>query len=530
MGTLYVSPSEIDTYDLCKRKWAFIYVEGKRPPPNDSAALGSRVHKVLELWLKDGAPANTWEEEGDIAAAGLHLLPPPRYPGLSIEHQFHFTSRRAWYTGVKDFRYRDANGLIHVGDHKTTKSMQWVKTLEEILYHPQALIYAVDEFRQNPNDSHVSLDWIYYLTKGSRRAVPRTQIVDRQTVAELFFSIVDPVAGEITNLHNTVPEGTSALEFEPNFRACEAYGGCPFLGTCNPTPTDRMNAAMTQANLSLTDKLKGLAQQRAAQPSPMHPPEHQAAPPGPPAPQGYVPPPVPPPQPWTPPAPTPPGHMHAPAGQLPFPSPAPAPGYAPTPLETQMAQRFDLPTPQAPAAMPPAPYPPQAVQAPGYPAPPAPAPSAAPAFTPEAPKAPKGSKKVKASSAEVIDDTPATPTQITNVTNITNPLAPAPSEAPAGFVLYIGCAPMGVEVTNALDYVNAAHDQLKETMKVSHYKMIPYGEAQAAISNFLDHVFAQCAQTNSVPTGDVVLGDTQIEQDTAAIWISKAAKVVRGFR
>ena len=48
MGQLYVSASEIEVFDLCPRKWAFSYIENKRPPSNDSAALGTRVHAILE--------------------------------------------------------------------------------------------------------------------------------------------------------------------------------------------------------------------------------------------------------------------------------------------------------------------------------------------------------------------------------------------------------------------------------------------------------------------------------------------------
>jgi len=101
VGALFVSASEIELYDLCPRKWAFAYIEGKRPPPNESAALGSRVHAILERWLKEGAAPDLLTAEGEIAASGLHLLPPPRTPTLVTEEQFSFTSRRAWYTGFK---------------------------------------------------------------------------------------------------------------------------------------------------------------------------------------------------------------------------------------------------------------------------------------------------------------------------------------------------------------------------------------------------------------------------------------------
>jgi hypothetical protein len=476
VGELYVSASEIEVYDLCHRKWAFGYIEKKRAPPNEAAALGTRVHKILERWLTAGEAPNTWTDEGSIAASGLHLLPPPRTPTLVTEEQFRFTSSRAWYMGFKDFRYRDSNGLIHVGDHKTTKAAMWMKSVEDILAHPQALIYAVDEFFKNPQDDRLALDWIYYKTTGSRKAEPRFQIVTKDVVAEMFFEHVDPVAGEITKLHNEVPPGTSALDFPPDFRACDAYGGCPFLSICNPTPTQRVQATMTQAGLSLADKLKAMKNGRA--PSPIHPPEAYQQPaqaqPAAPMPAGYQPP-------------------QAPAAA------APAP-----PVQ------FSLPVPQGALVAPMDPLAqaaPPAVQQPSVNLAPPPAVEVPPAEL----KKQRGRPKK-------------------NVTEIASVVAEVSYATSEGFVLYVNCAPIGIEVTDALEYVNAAHEQLLENYAVqvptiSHYREILYGKGPAELCKTLEGILA------SLPAaGDVVLGSTQIEEDTASVWLSLAAKVVRAFR
>lgn len=54
-----VSNSEIQTFQRCRRKWWLTYVEGWRPKPGPGTyigplALGSRVHKALELYYKEG--------------------------------------------------------------------------------------------------------------------------------------------------------------------------------------------------------------------------------------------------------------------------------------------------------------------------------------------------------------------------------------------------------------------------------------------------------------------------------------------
>jgi hypothetical protein len=379
---------------------------------------------------------------------------------------------------------------LHVGDHKTTKAFTWAKTTEEILCHSQALIYAVDEFHKNPNDDRLSLDWIYYKTTGSRKAEPRFQIVSRDTVAEMFFEHVDPVAGEITRLHHEVPSGTSALEFAPDFRACEAFGGCPFLSICNPTPTQRVQATMTQAGMSLTDKLKAMKNGRA--PSPIHPPEHAAIPeamrglpvyPGVPAVAAPA----------------------VPAFSLPTPDAQPAPVYAPPPAVAtapQIPSTFVVPAPQAPPA--PVYTPPAAPQAV------APPPVVAAAPAPQVPaEAPKKKRGRPPNAVAASDEAPA---------------------ASDGFVLYIGCAPVGTKVTNALIYVNAAHDEVRKAHGIMHHREMEYGKGPGELCKALESLLALCEGTENVPSGDVFLGNTQVEEDTAPVWIAKAAKVVRAFR
>jgi len=492
VGELYVSASEIETWDLCPRKWAFVYIEKKRLPPNESAALGTRVHAILEKWLRDGIAPDLLTDEGAIAASGLHLLPPPRTPGLVTEEEFHFTSRRAWYKGYKDFRYRDANGLLHVGDHKTTKAFTWAKSLEEILCHSQSLIYAVDEFHKNPDDQRIALDWVYYKTTGSRKAEPRFQIVAKEVVAEMFFEHVDPVAGHITMLHNSTPQGTSALEFAPDFRACDAFGGCPYLSICNPTPTQKVQAHMTQAATSLGDKLKALKAGRAQ--SPIHPPEHFAPP-------GTVQPPQQPSQGvgFQPPPQMPPGPQMQPAwpGQ-PAPVAPPPQGFAlPTPDGAPQGQAPLFPMPAIDA---------QAAQPPPVPYQPPPVTQAAPPPEPVAPaEAPKKRGRPKGATSAV-------------------------AEQKSGIVLYVGCAPIGSQVTYALEYINQAHDNLRGMMPISHYRELEFGKGPGELCKALENLLGVCEVEGLFPQGDVVLGSTQIEEDTASVWFSKAAKIVRAFR
>ncbi len=531
VGSLYVSASEIESFDLCQRKWAFTYIEGKRLPPNESAALGTRVHTILEKWLRDGTAPDLLTDEGAIAASGLHLLPPPRLPGLVTEERFHFTSQRAWYTGFKDFRYRDANGLLHVGDHKTTKAFNWAKSLEEILCHAQSLIYAVDEFHKNPNDDRIALDWIYYKTKGSRKAEPRFQIVTKETVAEMFFEHVDPVAGQITLLHNSTPPGASALDFAPDFRSCDAFGGCAFLSICNPTPTQRVQANMTQTALTLGEKLKAMKDKRA--PSPIHPPEHtQVAPPQAAPMMGDLP--------GTSPYPgfaMPPNHGAPPAPSpqfaLPFPTPDPTTG--PNNPHAPQPQAY-VPPPQAAPMTFPSPAPVDQTQTmaahfapggPGYVPPPVVQAVPIEAAIAQSQAAPVAPGTV---AGFTVTPTETAPKKRGRPKVATSAVAEQKVSEKNGFTLYVGCAPIGCQVTNALEYVTAAHERFQAASGISHYREIDFGKGPGELCKSLELLLAECEVADAAPSGDVVLGSTQIEEDTAAVWFARAAKVVRAFR
>ena len=69
------SPTQIDTYTLCQRKWAWTALAGLRGIQNESAALGSAVHKVIEVFFRSGMPIDMTTDVGEIAMSGYHLWP-----------------------------------------------------------------------------------------------------------------------------------------------------------------------------------------------------------------------------------------------------------------------------------------------------------------------------------------------------------------------------------------------------------------------------------------------------------------------
>lgn len=484
---LYVSPSEMETWFLCKRKWAGIYIHGWRGPEKPAAAKGVRTHRHLEKYLRDGTPPDMSTEEGEIAAESLHILPAPGTVG--VEQAFAFAAPGAWFTGVKDFVARyDTHALI--GDHKTTGDKRWIKTEEELLSQPQAPIYAVDEFRRNARIDVVEAQWNYHLTKRPFKVIPVHFLIRRKHATELFFDWLLPEANIIEELHGRDDDDTPhMLEMPGTFTACNAFGGCHLKHICNPTPAEQLGAIMSQGLLA---KIRSGAIVGATAPvyappaSQAQPPSPSQAPGAPPAAwdqafqQQSAPPPTPPQ--WTPPA-----AATAPPGATPWQAPAPVQVQSEAPQQYQQSA--------------PPPWTPPVVAAP-----------AATPWTPPPRVEEATRKRGKRKTAEKIDggDT----TEVVEA-----------GEESEGFTLYINCRPVNGEVTSAFDYCEAAHTLLKEEQSILHYGLIEYGKGKPALQIALSKVL----QNNDPLSGDVILLDTEIEKDCLPVFKALASKVVVGL-
>src|SRR6266567_6958505 len=86
------SKSEIETFEACKRKWAFNYVLRIRTPQSDSAKLGDDVDGgQLQPYYRDGREFDYTKPSGYIAASGLVHLP-PRDPSFETQRYFSIPS------------------------------------------------------------------------------------------------------------------------------------------------------------------------------------------------------------------------------------------------------------------------------------------------------------------------------------------------------------------------------------------------------------------------------------------------------
>lgn len=249
-----ISATTVKTFQACKRKWAWVALEGLGGPPTPAMQLGTRVHRQLELYLRDGTPFDMRTREGEIAFSGLHLLPAPRT--MIVEKPFSVRIDGIPFSGTPDFT---SPGFV--GDHKTTSNFDFALTPDALALDTQANLYAFVT-------GATSLQWIYYRTTKPHKALEvRTWIRPN----------VDPIVAAASEMLSL--RGRRALDVAPSFERCDDYGGCSFLTLCNPTPQERIDALMTTTD-ALSTHHALLASMNGGAVNPPPPVVHPGLPPG----------------------------------------------------------------------------------------------------------------------------------------------------------------------------------------------------------------------------------------------------------
>jgi CRISPR/Cas system-associated exonuclease Cas4 (RecB family) len=350
---IYISPSQIETFRVCPRKWAFAKIDRIPQPQSPAAAFGEACHKYREDWLNFGTPPPSDDKAGKTALAGLEHLPPPGIADVEVKLDMQHTldnGKLLAVTGRVDFFVENQTeeklfgelGIPLVGDHKTSSDEKWVKTPEKLKGgDAQAAIYGAWALAKT-NAQAVDLHWSYMIKAASPRQL---QIKTRMTIAEIaeqYGKVVEDAKKMIVFREGNIP----AKEVEPNARGCDAFGGCPYREICPITNEQKIGGYMAQG--SLNDMLKNL-----------RPTETQAAP----APTSAIASAV-----LNPPANTPALFAEKPAAPAPA-APAPAAGPSIATLLGKVAATSDVAAAPAPAPAAAAPAPAAAAPAPAAAAP-----------------------------------------------------------------------------------------------------------------------------------------------------------------
>lgn len=266
------SASQVSTFELCPRKWAFLKIEKLEDPPSRFAKFGTKTHAHLEDWfLHRRLPPQT--KEGRAARAILRHLPPPQTPGIDVEHEIGIVVGGVRFKGFIDVRILNRDPRPLVSDHKTTGDLKWAKSPDDLPNDVQATLYALDTMNAAGCDA-VDLQWTY-ATRDRARSLPVLRTVTRAEI-EPRIAKTAQAAGAMKQLFETQ---TPALSIEPNAAGCEAFGGCPFRNRCNLSPQERMRSIMSQEEHSnFLNRLREQKSNGASAPPAVNPPEAEAAP------------------------------------------------------------------------------------------------------------------------------------------------------------------------------------------------------------------------------------------------------------
>lgn len=240
-----LSASQVSKFLSCPRAYAFEYVEGKRPPSSPKQQFGKDVHSQLENWLRHATPPDD-SAAGRVAEQGIrsNWLPVPG-EHLMVEKEFLIP----WFDDVQMYGFVDCcepGSTPLIIDHKSTSSLKWAKTVEELKTDPQALIYslwAALEFRA----PEVRARWIYYSASnpktGPRR--PTGALPVETTFVTGSSEYIEKVERLIETTEKMVlirKDGIPGMNCSPNPKSCNDYGGCFHREYCGLSADDSIDA------------------------------------------------------------------------------------------------------------------------------------------------------------------------------------------------------------------------------------------------------------------------------------------------
>lgn len=246
-----ISATQVQSFQLCPRRWWFTRVGGLEDPGGDAADKGKASHDRIERYLKTGV--NT------LVGFELHMMrfmPPVMHPGVGAEMPVALKIAGVPLVGKIDAfnatdEWVDNEGINHpmpddqveVVDWKTTSSLKWAKTAEQLKKTVQMVVYGLIAFDL--------LSWLKTVrlshgigVRGSSTALKVSSVATKKELDDFAATNIIPSvismkqrAGEKT--FNTV---------EPNYESCYAFHKpCPFLSHCKPSALSAFKAMMEKS-------------------------------------------------------------------------------------------------------------------------------------------------------------------------------------------------------------------------------------------------------------------------------------------
>lgn len=283
----FSSPSQVSTYELCARKWAWRNIDGIEAPPNKYAAFGLKTHSYLEKWLKKRVPPGGGKEAQLAQLMLAHLPPPHLVDPQNVEFETAIKIGDVNFAIVIDLFMPDLE-VPTVYDHKTTKDFKWALRAEALTGEPkammddvQATMYSAWAFVKT-GASQVDVQWTYGKSEGAPDVHPVKRTFLRHDVEERLKKSIRS-AQEMRVIQES---GCTAIEVPYDATGCEAFGGCPYQSLCNLSARDKMASIMAQGVASMSEskplqedfikKMRDRKNKNGASPGQVNPPAVKA--------------------------------------------------------------------------------------------------------------------------------------------------------------------------------------------------------------------------------------------------------------
>jgi hypothetical protein len=208
-------------WDRCQRAWHFKYIEKLPEPEKESTAFGQELHSLAERYFRGWLTQRPNTEAGHLLGRGLPLWDDVFQPW--VEAEVWYETPWADWSGRVDLAWTGPDGAPWVGDHKTTRSAKYIKTLDELRTDLQASVYSAWAC-QNSGEAQANMRWVYYVRDQRIEPVKREW---RMNGRDRVLAVSERVGPAIAEAY----EKKRAID-NPNYASCGMFGGCAFRNLC----------------------------------------------------------------------------------------------------------------------------------------------------------------------------------------------------------------------------------------------------------------------------------------------------------
>jgi hypothetical protein len=238
----------IDEDTKCYRRWYFL--KKLKLPVFKKAyfGIGSVLHGCCERYLlgADDPFAVGWDIDPDskkriapgdaslvrlLVEKGIEAGYLERRPGQRVEQWFTIEVDGHQFVGKKD-----VESPARIEDHKTSKNTRYLKSKEKLKKNAQLLSYAYEQLVQTRKRGEMdprifTLVHNQFVTDREAPEVRRREVeVTPEEIDHFWNTVIRPGIKKIEELSQVEDPWTIP---DPDKKACESYGGCPFLTLCS---------------------------------------------------------------------------------------------------------------------------------------------------------------------------------------------------------------------------------------------------------------------------------------------------------